>query len=60
MMARLCPTGMVFVPSREGISHNPAEFTEPEDLAAGGDVLLRTMLALDSMDLAEQGTGGRS
>ena len=58
MMARLCPTGMVFVPSRDGISHNPAEFTEPEDLVAGGDVLLRTMLTLDSMDLAEPGSGG--
>ena len=58
MMARLCPTGMVFVPSRDGISHNPAEFTEPEDLVAGGDVLLRTMLTLDSMDLVEPGSGG--
>ena len=58
MMARLCPTGMVFVPSRDGISHNPAEFTEPEDLVAGGDVLLRTMLTLDSMDLAEPASGG--
>jgi N-carbamoyl-L-amino-acid hydrolase len=58
MMARLCPTGMVFVPSRDGISHNPAEFTEPEDLVAGGDVLLRTMLTLDSMDLVEHGSGG--
>jgi len=58
MMARLCPTGMVFVPSRDGISHNPAEFTEPENLVAGGDVLLRTMLTLDSKDLAEPGSGG--
>ncbi len=35
MLARVCPTGMVFVPSRGGVSHNPAEFTEPEHLAAG-------------------------
>jgi beta-ureidopropionase / N-carbamoyl-L-amino-acid hydrolase len=39
MLARVCPTGMVFVPSRGGISHNPAEFTEPEHLAAGAQVL---------------------
>jgi N-carbamoyl-L-amino-acid hydrolase len=52
MMARLCPTGMVFVPSRDGISHNPAEYTEPDDLVAGADVLLGSMLALDAMDLS--------
>ncbi len=47
MMARVCPTGMVFVPSRDGISHNPAEHTDPADLAAGVNVLLQTLLALD-------------
>jgi len=46
MMARLCPTAMVFVPSVKGISHNPAEHTAPEHLAAGVDVLLHTLLAL--------------
>jgi N-carbamoyl-L-amino-acid hydrolase len=46
MMARLCPTAMVFVPSVKGISHNPAEHTAPEHLAAGADVLLHTLLAL--------------
>lgn len=46
MMARLCPTAMIFTPSVGGISHNPAEHTEPEDLAAGANVLLHTMLAL--------------
>ncbi|MEE2631865.1 MAG: M20/M25/M40 family metallo-hydrolase, partial [Actinomycetota bacterium] len=64
MMARLCPTGMVFVPSRDGISHNPAEYTEPDDLVAGADVLLGSMLALDVMDLsttgAPDGSGGAS
>jgi beta-ureidopropionase / N-carbamoyl-L-amino-acid hydrolase len=39
MMARVCPTGMIFVPSRQGISHNPAEFTEPGHLRAGVEVL---------------------
>jgi N-carbamoyl-L-amino-acid hydrolase len=49
MMARICPTAMVFVPSVNGISHNPAEHTEPAHLAAGADVLLHTLL-----ELAEQ------
>lgn len=46
MMARLCPTAMIFTPSVGGISHNPAEHTEPADLAAGANVLLQTMLEL--------------
>jgi N-carbamoyl-L-amino-acid hydrolase len=46
MLARVCPTAMIFTPSRDGISHNPAEHTDPEDLAAGADVLLQVMLAL--------------
>jgi N-carbamoyl-L-amino-acid hydrolase len=46
MLARVCPTAMIFTPSRDGISHNPAEYTDPEDLAAGSDVLLQAMLAM--------------
>ena len=46
MLARICPTAMIFVPSVKGISHNPAEHTEPEHLAAGADVLLHTLLEL--------------
>ena len=46
MLARICPTAMVFVPSVKGISHNPAEHTSPEHLAAGADVLLHTLLEL--------------
>jgi N-carbamoyl-L-amino-acid hydrolase len=46
MMARLCPTAMIFVPSVKGISHNPAEHTAPEHLAAGANVLLHTLLDL--------------
>lgn len=46
MMARVCPTAMVFVPSIRGISHNPAERTHDSDLSAGADVLLQTVLAL--------------
>ena len=43
MFARVCPTSMIFVPSVGGISHNPAEHTEPEDLIAGANVLLATL-----------------
>ncbi len=46
MMARVCPTAMIFVPSIKGISHNPAEATAPADLEAGANVLLRTLLGL--------------
>ncbi|MFD1805411.1 Zn-dependent hydrolase [Pasteurella oralis] len=43
-MAKLCPTGMIFVPSREGISHNPLEFTTWEDIEAGICVLQQVVL----------------
>jgi N-carbamoyl-L-amino-acid hydrolase len=46
MMARVCPTAMIFVPSVGGLSHNPAEHTDPADLEAGANVLLHTLLAL--------------
>lgn len=46
MMARFCPSAMIFVPSVKGISHNPAEHTEVADLVAGGNVLLQTLLEL--------------
>ena len=40
MIARIAPSAMIFVPSRGGISHNPAEFTAPDELVAGANVLL--------------------
>lgn len=46
IMAGVCPAGMVFVPSVKGISHNPAEHTDPDDLVAGANVLLNTVVAL--------------
>lgn len=46
MMARICPTAMIFVPSVGGISHNPREFTERRHLQIGADALLHTMLRL--------------
>jgi len=46
-MARIAPTGMIFVPSVGGISHSPKEYTRPEDLANGATVLLHTILKID-------------
>ena len=50
MNARICPTGMIFVPSLDGISHNPAEHTDEKDLIAGAQLLSDTMLALTEVD----------
>lgn len=46
MLARICPTAMIFTPSVGGLSHNIAEYTEPADIRAGADVLLQTLLSL--------------
>ena len=46
MLARVCPTAMVFTPSIGGISHNPAELTAEADLEAGANVLLQVLLQL--------------
>ena len=43
-MATVCPTGMIFVPSKDGISHNPLEFTAWEEVEAGIKVLQRVVL----------------
>ena len=52
MLARVCPSGMIFVPSVKGISHNPAEFTATVDLIAGANILLHTMLSLTTLEAA--------
>jgi N-carbamoyl-L-amino-acid hydrolase len=49
-IAKICPMGMIFVPSVGGISHSPKELTTWEDCARGADVLLKTVLALDQRD----------
>ncbi len=46
-MALITPTGMIFVPSKGGISHSPKEFTSAVDMANGTNVLLHTILKLD-------------
>ena len=45
-IARVAPTAMIFVPCADGISHNELESATPEDLAAGADVLLRSIIEL--------------
>lgn len=51
-IAHLCPVGMIFVPSRDGISHSPREFSEPAHITNGANVLLHTLLKLDAMNSA--------
>lgn len=46
MLARICPSAMIFVPSVGGISHSPAEYTRPEHVELGANVLLQTVLRL--------------
>jgi allantoate deiminase len=45
-LTELCPIGMIFVRSKDGLSHNPAEYSSKEDCAAGANVLYRTLLEL--------------
>lgn len=47
-VSRVIPTAMVFVPSKDGLSHNEAEYTAPEELARGCDVILQAALRLAS------------
>ena len=51
------PTGMVFTRCREGISHNPAEYTRPEDVALSAEAMLGAYLRYD--DLVRQKTEGK-
>lgn len=49
-IAAKVPVGMIFVPSKNGISHSPEEFTEWEDIALGSQVLFDTIMSLDKLD----------
>ena len=46
-IAHIAPMAMIFVPSVGGISHSPREFTKPEDVVNGADVLLNAVIAAD-------------
>ena len=43
-MAKITRAGMIFVPSKRGISHNPMEWTDPEDICLGAQILLETIV----------------
>jgi N-carbamoyl-L-amino-acid hydrolase len=51
-IARVGPVGMIFIPSVGGISHSPREFSRPEDIANGANVLLQTLIRLDATRLS--------
>ena len=57
MLARVCPSGMIFVPSVDGLSHNVHEYSHPADVEAGANVLLHVLLALAGT--APYGDGAR-
>lgn len=48
-MATLCPMAMLFVPSQNGVSHSPDEYTAPQDCINGAQVLLRALLQIDEL-----------
>ena len=48
-IARIAPMGMIFIPSVNGISHTPEEYSRPPDIINGANVALRTLLKLDAL-----------
>lgn len=46
ILSNIMPTGMIFIPSQDGISHNPREFTDWDCVVAGANIMLQTMLQL--------------
>jgi N-carbamoyl-L-amino-acid hydrolase len=54
-LARLAPTGMIFVPSVQGRSHSPAELTTWDDIENGANVLLA---AVHTLATGPDGSGG--
>ncbi len=50
-MAKVTRAAMIFVPSKRGISHNPLEWTEPEDICLGSQLLLETLLRVGNEDI---------
>ncbi|CAN5492449.1 Zn-dependent hydrolase [soil metagenome] len=54
MLARVCPTAMIFVPSANGLSHNIAEYTSPELVGAGTDVLLAVIARTADISTAQE------
>jgi acetylornithine deacetylase/succinyl-diaminopimelate desuccinylase-like protein len=46
ILSRITPSAMIFLPSQNGVSHNPKEFTSWDDILIGSNVLLHTVLRL--------------
>jgi N-carbamoyl-L-amino-acid hydrolase len=46
ILSRVCPTAMIFIPNRDGLSHSPYEYASPEAVENGANVLLGTVLKL--------------
>ncbi len=49
-MVKLCPTGLIFVPSADGLSHHPDEYTDHDDILIGIDVLEKVVIHYAKMD----------
>ena len=47
---------MIFVPCRDGVSHNPSEYCAPEDCANGAQVLMGAMLRYDRLRTQKNGS----
>ncbi|HTM08939.1 MAG TPA: Zn-dependent hydrolase [Verrucomicrobiae bacterium] len=45
-MAKIAPAGMIFVPSKKGISHSPLEWTDPDEICLGAQILLETIVRI--------------
>ncbi|KAL2834573.1 hypothetical protein BJY01DRAFT_239150 [Aspergillus pseudoustus] len=52
--SRHCPSAMIFVPCRDGVSHHPTEYCTPEDCALGTQTLLESVVHYDQSLLAKQ------
>jgi hydantoinase/carbamoylase family amidase len=50
----VCPTSMIFIPCKDGISHNPREYADPEDCAIGAQVLMQSVLRYDRLRATKQ------
>ncbi|MEK9756176.1 MAG: Zn-dependent hydrolase [Bacteroidota bacterium] len=50
-MALISPSAMIFVPSKDGISHSPQEFTDIEMIKKGANVLLNTLIKIDNIKI---------
>ncbi|EED14339.1 beta-alanine synthase, putative [Talaromyces stipitatus ATCC 10500] len=57
--SRRCPTTMIFVPCRDGVSHHPEEYCSPEDCAIGTQALLEAVVCYDKLRIKQKSDEGR-